>query len=144
MKFGRGKYDTQFTTSTREKKKYFMHDMHKLAMDVTFIQMTAKKGIKKHGEIAVASIYKEYTQLEYMKVMGALNPDSLTISQKKGALRVINLIKEKSSGKLKGRTCTDGRPQRYYTTTEDASSPTIYLEYFSPASSLIHMKEETW
>ena len=118
--------------------------MHKLAVDVTFTQMTAKKGIKKHGEIAAAYIYKEYTQLEYMKVMGALNPDSFTISQKKGALRFINLIKEKRSRRLKGRTCTDERPQRYYTTKEDASSPTIYLEYFSPASSLMHMKEETW
>ena len=38
-----------------------MHDMHKLAVDVTFTQMTANKGIKKHGEIAVAAIYKEYT-----------------------------------------------------------------------------------
>ena len=110
MKFGGGKYDTQFATSTREKKKYFIHDMHKLAVDVTLTEMTAKKDIKKHGEIAVAAIYKEYTQLEYMKVMGALNPDSLTISQKKGALRAINLIKEKRSGKLKGRTFTDERP----------------------------------
>ena len=92
------------------RRKTCMHDMHKLAMDVTFTQMTAKKGIKKHGEIAVAAIYKEYTQLEYMKVMGALNPDSLTISQKKGALRAINLIKEKRSGKLKGRMFTDERP----------------------------------
>ena len=58
-----------------------MRDMHKLAVDVTFTEMTAKKGIKKHGEIVVAAIYKEYTQLEYMKVMGALNPERLTISQ---------------------------------------------------------------
>ena len=71
-----------------------MHDMHKLAVDVTLTQMTAKKGIKKHGERAVAAINKEYTKLEDMKVMGGLNPDSLTISQKKGALRAINLIKK--------------------------------------------------
>ena len=35
------------------RKKYFMHDMHKLAVDVTFTQMTAKKVINKHGERAV-------------------------------------------------------------------------------------------
>ena len=64
-----------------------------------------------------------------MKVMGSLNPDSRTISQKKGALSAINLIKEKRSGKLKGRTCANVRPQRCYITKEDASSPTIYLEY---------------
>ena len=85
-----------------------MHDMHKLAVDVTFTLMTAKRGIKKHGEIAVAAIYKEYTQLGYMKVTGALNPDILTIPQNKVALRAINLIKEKRSGKLKGRMCADG------------------------------------
>ena len=50
MKFGGKTYNTQFNTSTVEKKKYFMHDMHKLAVDVTFTQMTAKKGLKKHGE----------------------------------------------------------------------------------------------
>ena len=71
-----------------------MHDMHKLSVDVTFTQITAKKGIKTHGERAVEAIYKEYTQLEYMKVMGALNPDSLIISHNKGAPRAINLIKE--------------------------------------------------
>ena len=52
--------------------------MHKLAMDVTFTQMTSKKGIKKHGDRAVEAMYKEYIQLEDMKVMGALNPDILT------------------------------------------------------------------
>ena len=94
-------YDTQFTPSTGEMKKYFMHDMHKLAVDATFTQMTAKKGIQKHGEGAVEAMYKEYTQLEEMKLMVELKPDSLTRSQNKGALRSINLIKEKRSGKLK-------------------------------------------
>ena len=69
-----------------------MHDMHKLAVDVTFVQMTAKKGIKKYGERVVEAMNKEYIQLEDMKVMGSLNPNSLTISQNKVALRSINLI----------------------------------------------------
>ena len=47
MKFGWETYDTQFTTITGEKKTHFMHDMHKLAVDVTFTQMSVKKGIKK-------------------------------------------------------------------------------------------------
>ena len=59
--------------------------------------------------------------------MGVLEPDILTISTKKGTLRAINRIK-KRSGKLKGKTCTNGRPQRCYITKEDAYSPTIYLE----------------
>ena len=39
-------------------------------------------------------MYNKYTQLEEMRVMGALGPNSLTISYKKGALRAIILIKK--------------------------------------------------
>ena len=49
-----------------------------------FTQMTPKKGIKRYGELAISDIYKEYNYLEYMKVMGALEPDSLKRSQKGG------------------------------------------------------------
>ena len=47
-----------------------------------------------------------------MILMAAMNPDSLIISQKKGELRAIKLIKEKRSRKIKGRMYADGRPQR--------------------------------
>ena len=30
--------------------KKIMHDMHKISVDVTFTQMTNKKGINRHGE----------------------------------------------------------------------------------------------
>ena len=73
-------------------------------------------------------MYKEYTQLEDMKLIGALKLDRLTGSQNKGALRDIKLIKEKRRGKLKGRTCADGQPQRCYKTKEYSSSPKISLE----------------
>ena len=108
MKLGGKTYETQFTTSTRDKKKYFVHEMHKPAVNVTFKHMAVKKEIKKHGEIEVEYMYKEYTKLEGMDVMGALDLNSLTRSQKKGALRAINLIEEKRSGKLKGRIFLDG------------------------------------
>ena len=59
MKFRGNNYDTQFT-STGNKRKYFMHDMHKLAVDVTFTQTTANKDIKNHVERAVTKMYKEF------------------------------------------------------------------------------------
>ena len=102
--------------------------MYELAVDMTFTQMMANKVIKKHGDRSVTEMCKEYTQLENMKVMGALKPDSLKISQKKGELRAINLVKEKRSRKLKGRTCTYGQPQRYFLNKGDASLPNISLE----------------
>ena len=49
FKFGGETYYTQFIISTREKKKYFIHEIHKLAVDVAFTQMMSKKGIKNRG-----------------------------------------------------------------------------------------------
>ena len=69
-----------------KRRKICFHDIHKLAMDVTFTQMTAKKGIKKDGERELIAMYKEYTQLEDMKLMGELDLNSLTISHKKVSL----------------------------------------------------------
>ena len=60
-----------------------MHGMYKMAVDATFSQITDKKGIKRHGKRAIATIYKYYTKLEDMEVMGLLYPDSITRSQKK-------------------------------------------------------------
>ena len=68
---------------TLEKRKYFMHYMHKPAVDVTFTQMTVKKDIKNHVERAVAAMYKEYKKMGDMNVMWELKPNSLIISQKK-------------------------------------------------------------
>ena len=53
MKFGGRKYDIQFTNTE------FMHGIQKIDVDVAFIVMTAKKGIKRHGELAVKYMYKE-------------------------------------------------------------------------------------
>ena len=61
-----------------------MHNMHKIAVDMKFAQMKSKKGIKSHGEQLVAAMYKYYIHIEDMKVMGTLDPESLTKSQKWG------------------------------------------------------------
>ena len=58
MNFAGKTYYTQFATSTDDKKIYFMHDMHKLTVDVTFTLMIYKNGITKHGERAVEAMYK--------------------------------------------------------------------------------------
>ena len=36
-------------------------------------------------------------------------------------------LKRKGSGKMKGRSCVDGRPQRDYITKEEPSLPTVSL-----------------
>ena len=90
MKFGGKKYDTRFTNTGIKKK--IMLDMHKIAVDVTFTLMTAKKGINTHLEQAVSAMNKDYYRIEDIKVMGALDLDSLKKSQKRVALHAINLI----------------------------------------------------
>ena len=68
---------------------FFMHDMQKIAVDVIFTHMVAKKGIKNNGEISVESMCEECTQLKDVKVMGSLDSDILTRTQNKVALRGI-------------------------------------------------------
>ena len=86
-------------------------------------------------------MFKEYKQLDDMKVFGRARKIDLTTDNKRRALQAINLIKEKHCGKIKGRTCADRRPQRAYTPREEASSPTTALEPLM-ATLLIDAREE--
>ena len=88
-------------------------------MKVIFTQMSAKCGIRKHGEKAIAAIFKELNQLdkgakEGNPVVIPLDPYKLTTQEKREALEAVNLIKEKRCGKLKGRTCANGARQRRF------------------------------
>ena len=63
-----------------------------------------------------------YMTNEFLK---AVRASDFTHEQKKNALHVINLIKEKRNGVLKGRTVTDGRKQRKWYSKDEITSPTI-------------------
>lgn len=60
-----------------------------------FTQMTAKAGLKKHGKLAEQALMKEFMQLLDLDVFEPLIYDTLTEEQRKAALRMVNLIKEK-------------------------------------------------
>jgi hypothetical protein len=90
-----------------------------------FTQMTAKKGIQKHGQLAIDALFKEFEQLHDLDVFKAQDGKKLTKAQKRGALRAISMVKEKRCGKIKGRTVADGRPQRSLYTKEETTSPTV-------------------
>ena len=79
MKFSGNKYGNQFIT-TEEEEKEFMHDMHKIALDAKFTQMSTKKLIQRHRERAIEDMYEENTQTDDMKVMEALEPIIITKS----------------------------------------------------------------
>ena len=79
-----------------------------------FNQISAWEEINIYGERVVAGILKEYIKLYHMSVLSKLNPDKFLIEDKKQALHMITLIKEKKCGNIKGRTCADVRTQRQY------------------------------
>ena len=97
-------------------------------------QMSAKAGIKKFGDRALAAILSEYKQLNTgampgKPVFGTIDPTTLTNEEKRRALEAVNLIKKKKCGKIKGRTCANGSKQkRYLKHGETISSPTVSLE----------------
>ena len=88
-------------------------------------QMSAKKAILKHGDVAIKAIIKEYKQLDDLDVFQPMLSKHLTKEQMAKALRSITVVKEKRCGRIKGRTVADGRAQRPYTTKAESSSPTV-------------------
>jgi len=97
-------------------------------------QMSAKAGMKRFGDRALAAMISEYKQLNTgavpgKPVFGCIDPKDITMEEKKRALETVNLIKKKRCGNVKGRTCTDGSKQkRYLKHGETISSPPVSLE----------------
>ena len=91
-------------------------------------QMNATKGIKNFGERGSEAIMKELEQLLYQKVMEGRKTGTLTTEQKKQAPKYLMFLKEKQSGQIKGRGCTNRRKQGMYKTKEETSSSTETTE----------------
>ena len=92
-----------------------------------FTQMSAKKGLEAFGQRAMDAMVIEYEQLEDLKVFTPFRP---VYQEKKSSLNAIDLIKEKRTGKIKGRTVCDGRKQRGIYAPEDVSSPALSQDGF--------------
>ena len=101
---------------------------HIMATGFLFNQMGVKPGVKLYGERAVQAVITECTQLDDKGAYKPRHKNSLTLVQLERTLRAITLVKEKRSGKIKGRTVADGRGQRSYINREDATSPTVSIE----------------
>ena len=84
----------------------------KVATDVMFTQISAKAGIKKFREKAVAAMVKEYRQIykrpiEGKPVVTPIDPDTLSYKKNRKALETVNLIKDNRNSIIKGRICAD-------------------------------------
>ena len=108
------------TTNVNERKP-----IHSLVAHFIFTQMSAQAGIKKHGQKAIDTLLKEFTQLDNQDTFDHQDASKLTAQQKKAALRSVNVIKEKRCGKIKGRSCADGRSQRPHYDKSETASPAL-------------------
>ena len=99
-----------------------------ISRDDKYAQVSVLEGIKRHGEKAIMAVLSEYAQLNDKEVFKACDINKLSYNDKKEALNLITMVKQKRDGKIKGRACTDGRKQRRYLSKDEASSPTIQLE----------------
>jgi hypothetical protein len=102
-----------------------MQSIQRAMIGLMFTQMSATKGIKKYGELAMAALWKEFEQFRALDVLEPLNAFEMTDEQKWDALRSINTIKEKRDGTIKARTWADGSTQQGQFTKAETGSPTI-------------------
>ena len=82
MQSGGNKYGTQLNSTENKTIIHTWHAQMSRERDIT--PMTTKRGIKMHVRQTIESMYKDYIQLDDMKVMGLLIPEITTKSQKGG------------------------------------------------------------
>ena len=102
-----------------------MHPTQKAIFGLMFTQMSATKGIKKYGKVALDALRKEFEQFKTMEVLEPLDAFTMTDEQKAESLRALSVIKEKRNGTIKGRTCADGSKQQGKFSKAETGSPTI-------------------
>ena len=77
--------------------------------------------MRQFGEKGIADAKGKLTQLHVMDTWVPEDPTMLSRDEKVKALSYLMFLKEKRSGKVKGRACVNGSPQRAYIRKEDAS-----------------------
>lgn len=68
-------------------------------------EVSARRGFDMYGDKSVDVMRQEYQQMVKKDVFGPVNVHDLDENQKRGSLRVVNLVKQKRSGDIKGRMC---------------------------------------
>ncbi len=92
------------------------------------MQYNLKAGLQKFGDKVKTVAMEEMTQLHIMDTWKAMDPAKLSREEQMQALSLLLFLKEKQTGKIKGRACLNGAPQRAYIPKEDAASPTVSTE----------------
>jgi hypothetical protein len=93
-----------------------------------FTQYSSKQGLKVFPVEARDATIAEITKIHEMQVFQPVHKSSLTNQELLRVLNSITFIKQKQCGKIKARTCDDGRPQQASFEKWEATSPTVQTE----------------
>ena len=95
---------------------------------IMLAQYSLKAGLKKFKEKGVNAAFGEMKQLHDMDTFFPRHGKTLTREERIKCLSSLIFLKEKRDGKVKGRTCVNGAPQREYIRKEDAAAPTVMTD----------------
>lgn len=93
----------------RKHEKYCRNKLHQNLVGMFMTQMSSHMGIKVYDDKALTAMAKEYSQLDELSVFKPRHRYKLSKQERESTLNVIDLIKEKRCGRIKGRTVVDGR-----------------------------------
>jgi hypothetical protein len=91
-------------------------------------QCSIKNGLEVFGDAGEEAVLSEMKQLHDMGVAEPKKANMLTREEKSKSLNYIMFLKQKRSGRIKGRGWADGRKQRLWKTKEETSAPTVAME----------------
>jgi hypothetical protein len=111
--------DPELLTDSEDKIKVWAYLM---------MQYNLKPGLRKFEAKGAKAAIDELTQLHIMDTWTAMDPSKITREDRMRALSSLLFLKKKQTGKIKGRACINGTPQRDYITKEEAASPTVSTE----------------
>ena len=95
---------------------------------VFVVTYSLKKGIAKFGKRGTDAAESEMNQLHSREAWKPLDVNTLTKEERRSAMESLMFLTEKRDGRVKARTCADGRKQRDWMSKEEAASPTVALE----------------
>ena len=114
---------TKFKLPKVRKCEKFDHVVHSVMM-----QLSLKKGLKEFGKEGEEAAIKEMQQHHDMETFRPRYALELTGDKRREPLSSLMHLKKKRNGKIKGRSCADGRPQRKVVTKDEVASPTVATE----------------
>jgi hypothetical protein len=91
-------------------------------------QYNLKAGLWKFGDKRKTVAMEEMAQLHITNMWKVMDPAKLSREEQMQALSLLLILKEKRTGKIKGRACLNGAPQWAYIAKKDAASSTVLTE----------------